>query len=316
MSKLSKKHDQLTKKFLTDISVAKEFLIAHMAPDLLGKCILESLQIESGSYIEEDLAAHYSDLVYKLDLKENKGSAYIYCLLEHQSSAEKLMPFRILKYQLAIIQNHLDKHKGTTTLPIVSALVLYNGQKSPYPYHLDIANLFADLDAYKQAPLGIFRLIDLTVINDDKLLQHGKLAVLEILIKHINERNFNNIISIIITALRVGLNSGISSSLLNSTFSYLMNAKETEEIKQLLKRIELDIPEVKDNIMTYAEELIQKGKLEGIMEGKREGKLEGIMEGKLESQLEIAKSLLKSGIDEVIVAAATNLSLDQLRTLN
>ena len=83
-----------------------------------------------------------------------------------------------------------------------------------------------------------------------------------------------------------------------------MNAKETEEIKQLLKRIDLDIPNLKDNIMTYAEELIQKGKLEGNLEGK------------LESRLEIAKNLLESGIDKEIVAAATKLSLDQLKTLN
>lgn len=291
MSKLTKKHDPLARKFLTDITVAKEFLIVHLASEILARVNLDSLQIESGSYIEEDLAAYYSDLVYRLELKEKKGSIYIYTLVEHQSKAEKLMPLRILKYQLAIIQNHLDKYKGETELPIVVSLVFYNGADSPYPYPLDIANLFADIEAYKQVPLGTFKLVDLTVTEDDKLLQHGKLALLEILLKHIRERDFTNAISLIIQALKVSLTSEISNSLLNSAFSYLMSAKETEEIKQLIEQINIEIPDLKENIMTYAEELIQKGK----------------QEGEQKAQLEIALKMLKRGLDEAVVAELTQM---------
>jgi len=311
MSQLTNKHDQLAKKFLTDISVAKEFLETHLAPDFLAKCNLDSLQIESGSYVEEDLAAHYSDIVYRLELKENKGSAYIYCLLEHQSSPERLMPLRIIKYQLAIIQNHLDRHKDKgkeVKLPVVASLVFYNGEETPYPYHLDIAELFDDVDAYKQAPLGVFRLVDLTVTEDNKILQHGKLALLEILLKHIRDRDFSKVIALIVEALKVGLDAQVSNSLFNSAFSYLMSAKETEDIKQLIKQINKEIPDLKENIMTYAEELMQKGE--------QKGKQEGIQLGKQEAQLEIAKSLLKSGVAEELVCAATKLSLEQIKPLH
>lgn len=68
MNTLTKKHDPLTRKFLSDISVAKEFLSIHLAPKLLAKFNSETLQIESGSYIEPDLAVHYSDVVYRVDL--------------------------------------------------------------------------------------------------------------------------------------------------------------------------------------------------------------------------------------------------------
>ena len=312
MSKLTKKHDPLARKFLTDTTVAKEFLMAHLAPEILAKVNLDSLQIESGSYVEEDLAAYYSDLVYRLELKENKGSIYIYTLVEHQSKAEKLMPLRILKYQLAIIQNHLDKYKGKTELPIVVSLVFYNGEDSPYPYPLDIANLFADVETYRQAPLGAFRLVDLTVTEDNELLQHGKLALLEILLKHIRERDFTNAIASIIQALKVSLTSEISNSLLNSAFSYLMSAKEVEEIQQLVEQININIPDLKENIMTYAEELMQKGRQEGEQRGKQLGK----QEGKQETQLEIALKMLKKGLDEAVVAELTELPLSQIKTLH
>ena len=82
MNTLTKKHDPLARKFLSDISVAKEFLSIHLAPELFSKCDLETLQIESGSYIEPDLAVHYSDVVYRVELVENKGTAFIFNLIE------------------------------------------------------------------------------------------------------------------------------------------------------------------------------------------------------------------------------------------
>jgi len=66
MKKLNKKHDPLARKFLTDLSIAKEFLSTHLPTDLLEACDLDTLQIESGSYIEDDLQTHCSDIVYKL----------------------------------------------------------------------------------------------------------------------------------------------------------------------------------------------------------------------------------------------------------
>ena len=304
MNTLTKKHDPLSRKFLSDISVAKEFLTVHLAPELLAKCDLDTLQIESGSYIEPDLAVHYSDVVYRVELKEDKGTAFIYNLIEHQSSPDKLMPYRILRYQLAIIQKYLEDNEGTELLPVVAALVFYNGSTSPYPYYLDIADLFADKDIYCNAPLGKFKLVDLTIIDDNELLQHKKLALLEILLKHINDRNFAEIIGIIVQALKVGLSAGIGESLLDGAFSYLMNAKETEEFRQLLNQIDKDIPNLKENVMTYAEEL------------RREGEQRGEQRGEQKAQLEIAKNLLKSGVDRSIVAEATHLTLEQINKLN
>ena len=69
--KLVKKHDPLARKFLTDISVAKEFLALYLAPKILERCDLNTLEIDSGSYIEEDLKVHFSDVVYRINLKED-----------------------------------------------------------------------------------------------------------------------------------------------------------------------------------------------------------------------------------------------------
>lgn len=309
--KLIRPHDPLSRKFLSNLKIAREFISIHLAPTLLEKCVLDSLKIEPGSYVEDNLKFHYSDIVYRLDLKDNKGSAYVYTLVEHQSTAEELMPLRIMKYQLAIIQKYLDTHKKATKLPIVAAMVFYNGEDSPYPYTLDIADIFADSETYKKFPLGTFQLVDLTVTEDAKILQHGKLALLEIVMKHIRERDFKRVINPITVAIKFWQDKELDHSLLSGIFHYIMIARETEDVKQLIEHINQELPDLKENIMTYADELIKKGEQKGIQLGKQEG----IQLGKQEAKLEMARELLKVGANYEMILATTHLTMEELLKL-
>ncbi len=47
-------------------------------------CELDSLQLVSGSFVEEDLRASYSDILYSL--RTRHGPGYVYALIEHQST--------------------------------------------------------------------------------------------------------------------------------------------------------------------------------------------------------------------------------------
>ena len=61
IKKLIKKHDQLSKKFLTNLPTAQEFIQIYLDPKILAKCDIKTLSIESGSYIDEKLQARFSD---------------------------------------------------------------------------------------------------------------------------------------------------------------------------------------------------------------------------------------------------------------
>ncbi len=71
------------RKFLSDISVAKDFLEIHLSKNIRSRCDLNTLQIESGSYIDNDLRPYYADIVYRVKLKDSKRDPYIYTLVEH-----------------------------------------------------------------------------------------------------------------------------------------------------------------------------------------------------------------------------------------
>ena len=218
--KLIKKHDELSKAFLTDIESAKSFLKIYLNPKVIRKCNINSLSIEPNSYLDNELREKYSDVVYKLDLKDKTSCAYVYVLIEHQSNAQRLMPLRILRYQLEIIQIHIDTHKIEDNLPLVVPIVFYNGQQSPYPYSVDIADSFADKKLASEIGLGKFSLVDLTTTSEDEILKHKKLALLEMCLKHINARDFNNVINHFVNAFIVAHKNKLEKKLFDSFLSY------------------------------------------------------------------------------------------------
>lgn len=127
---LVSKHDSLFKKFLGDLAVARYFLEVHLPSQLSEHCDFTTLAMASGSFIEEDLRTQCSDMLYTV--QTTSGMGYIYCLIEHQSRPEKLMAFRLLRYCVAAMQQHLEQ--GNKQLPVVIPLLFYHGRTSPYPY--------------------------------------------------------------------------------------------------------------------------------------------------------------------------------------
>lgn len=294
------------RKFLNDLDIAQDFLDVYLQPEIKKQCNLPSLSIEPGSYIENNLKAYYSDIVYKVDLLNQSEPAYIYVLIEHQSSAEVLMPFRILRYQLAIIEQYLDKQgKHAVKLPLVVPLVFYNGKRSPYPHSCDINDLFANKDLYQYIKLGKFKLIDLTVMDNEEIWKHQKIALLEVLAKHIYLRDFKELSAFVIQALKHVDKFGTDSKLLMATFSYLMDAREPDEIEFLIEQVKVETPYYEESIMTYAEKLKQEGRQEGLQQGMQQGLLNG--------KQDIVTNMLKSGMMPQDIAKCTGIPLNQVK---
>ncbi len=65
-------HDAVFKTFLTHAHTARDFIERHL-PDWLLRVCLSTLRLTSGSFIEEDLRAYYSDILYYLQTIGKKG---------------------------------------------------------------------------------------------------------------------------------------------------------------------------------------------------------------------------------------------------
>lgn len=64
---------------------------------------------------------------------------------------------------------------------MVVLLLFYHGIESPYPYSLCWLDCFADPKLARQLYASAFPLIDVTVMPDDEIMQHRRMALLELI---------------------------------------------------------------------------------------------------------------------------------------
>ena len=60
-------HDAVFKTFLSRVETARDFIELHLPPSLTQICKLDTLRLESGSFLEDDLRPYYSDILYSLE---------------------------------------------------------------------------------------------------------------------------------------------------------------------------------------------------------------------------------------------------------
>ncbi|STI19974.1 putative transposase YhgA-like protein [Escherichia coli] len=134
-------HDALFKSFLTHPDTARDFMEIHLPKDLRELCDLDSLKLESASFVDEKLRALHSDILWSVKTRE--GDGYIYVVIEHQSREDIHMAFRLMRYSMAVMQRHIE-HDKRRQLPLVIPMLFYHGSRSPYPWSLCWLDEFAD----------------------------------------------------------------------------------------------------------------------------------------------------------------------------
>ncbi|MFI1463054.1 Rpn family recombination-promoting nuclease/putative transposase [Nocardia carnea] len=128
-------------------------------------------------YIHPDLRDRYSDLLYRTRLDNHP--AFIYVLMEHQSSSDTFMAFRVLDYMVGIWRQYLadnkHAHEHGGRLPPIIPLVVHNSPRGRrWTAPTELAELI-DVDPDTRTALGPylpslrFLLDDVSTIDLDAL---------------------------------------------------------------------------------------------------------------------------------------------------
>lgn len=302
-------HDAAFKAFLTHPDTAREFIELHLPPALRDLCDLRTLKLESGSFVEESLNAFYSDVLYSL--KTASGEGYIHVLIEHQSTPDRHMAFRLMRYAVAAMQRHLDA--GHHKLPLVIPVLFYTGRRTPYPYGTNWLDDFDDPQLAERLYSEAFPLVDVTVIPDDDIMHHRSLAALTLLQKHIHRRNLADLQDRLAATLVSGCLTGQQ---LSSLINYLLLAGEVDDAEAFVRNLARKMPLYEDQLMTIAEQLEQKGLEQGLKKGLEQGLEKGLEKGlkkgletgRQEGKREVARNLILKGMEMQLVKELTGLS--------
>ena len=298
-------HDATFRQFLTHPDVARDFMELHLPAELRAICDLNTLKLESGSFVEDDLRQYFSDVLYSL--KTTAGSGYIHVLVEHQSTPDRHMAFRLIRYAVAAMQRHLEA--GHKQLPLVIPVLFYTGRRSPYPYSTRWFDEFEDPAMAEKLYGNAFPLVDVTVIPDDEIADHRSMAALTLLQKHIHQRDLAELMDRLTPILLTGY---LSSSQVISLVQYILQAGETSDAEAFVRELAQRVPQHGVALMTIAQQLEQKGIEKGIEQGIQLGEQRGIEKGRNEGKLEVARTMLQNGIDRSTVMKMTGLTEDEL----
>ncbi|MDJ6541809.1 Rpn family recombination-promoting nuclease/putative transposase [Salmonella enterica] len=284
-------HDAFFKQFLMHPDTARDFLDIHLPAEIRGICDLDTLRLESSHSVEESLKEQYSDVLYSVKMQGTSG--YIHVLIEHQSTADKKMAFRMMRYAIAAMNRLLKDENGP--LPLVVPLLFYQEKTSPYPLSMSWLDMFTLPELARRIYSEPFPLVDITVIPDDDIMQHRRIALLERLVTLISAEY-------------------TTESQLNSLLSYMVQRGHTDQPQVFYRELANRLPQ-EESMMTLAEWFEEQGMQKGVREGMLEGKREGLQEGKTEERRNIARRMLESGMTREAVAQITTLTDDEIEQI-
>lgn len=309
MSKIISPHDRFFRSAMKNHKVAVDFF-DHYLPSTLREALnIETLHCLDTSYIDDDLSAVMSDLVFHCELSGH--TAYISLLVEHQSSPDQRLPFRVHHYLFSLLHTH-SKQPPETLLPPVYTLVFYHGRQTPYPYSLNLFDCFNDPLKIMPSIIGQpLNLVDINQLSDEQLAKQQWIGPLLTSLKHIREKNIQPYMIKVLSTLSWPLSDNDAKALLRLMLNYLLNSGNIERIDDIISVVEQVPKSIRGDLMTIAEQLKAQGREEGIQKGLSTGRQQGREQG-IES---VALRMLNEGAEPAFVAKMTGLTIERVIAL-
>ena len=305
-SLISKPFDLLFKHTMGSDVAIQDFLKNHIPAPIYQRIDPQSIQTTKQSYVPAELKELYSDLVCQCNIDGKE--AFLYFLVEHQSTPSWRLPLRFIKYQTTLLEDYLSGKKEGTPWPIVLCACFYHGESSPYPYSTKMHDYFTDPALAKEVGMfEQFQLIDLTIMDDAAMQQHGSLALMEQVLKYSRYRDFYQRVSALLDKYSVMLTDNANplgenywhAVYLVTDYALQQQGYETEAAASLFAE-KLNLSKTKEDIMNVTQAIKQEGRQEGIQQEK----------------LHIAQNMLsKLHLDIKAVKEATGLSEEELMKL-
>lgn len=302
-------YDSAFKRFMMNVSNAKDFFFVHLPEELKSHCDFLTLQLQNSSFIDIKLRSRMSDILYLVRTKE--GDIPIYLLIEHQSRPDKMIAWRMMNYAFSTMNQHLQQ--GYKSLPLVVPILFYHGKKKPYPFPVNWMSCFPLTSLANKLYSNNFSLIDLTSIDDDILLTHKKAAVMEIAMKYVNSCHDLNKIAMLLSKAINQKNCRDEDTII--VVEYLFSILDASDFEFVINKIVEQVDSHREVIMNIAWRLENKGFELGKNEGIKLGKTEGIEIGKKIVQIELAQNLLKENFDLSLIEKISGLSMQELEEL-
>ena len=302
---INKKHDKLFKEMLSNKKEVVNFLKLHLNMDL-SENEIEKYEKEFRTSVFGSIEA---DIVYKIKDKD------YFILIEHQSTIDDKMAYRIQNYKQAIIDSAIDTKRlkdKTYKIPKVLAIVLYTGKRKWKKQELK--DIEEKLEGFTE-PNEEYKLIDVNDFSKKDLLEDNLITSKAMLIESSKgkEELYQNIEDVIDNQENLDGDKEENNQQLETLIKYELTGTENENIiKKFIEKIKNGKGDETD--MTNASRIINREMRAREKAAKNEGMLLGISQGISKGIAMMAKKLKdKMSIEEI--CQLTGLSEQQIENL-
>ena len=274
-------HDALFKLAFDQPDQLADLCRGLLAPELAAAIAWDTAPRTPGSFIDPALADFHSDLLFTVNLAGHP--TYLYVLVEHQSTRDELMPLRMLNYAVRVWMPHASEH-GAPLPPLLSVLVSHapGGWRGARTLHELIVPNPASLPGLSElVPNMGFILDDLTLCSDEQLRERALAAFSKLTLWLLRSgRDGPTLLTQLeswVPILEQLLQAPTQAEALAHLLRYVALVSDEMNFDEFRGKLQQALPTSEDTLMTIAEELHQKGLIQGREQGLEQGRAQTLI---------------------------------------
>ncbi len=300
------KYDSSYHKVFSNPEMVKDLLLHFVHEDWVAQLDFSTLQRVNAKFHADQGERREGDVIFKVNTTDG-GIAYLYLLLEFQSTPDSWMGLRVQTY-VSLLWQHLEKEKQLTPnhkLPPVFPLVLYNGTQRWHTPQ-DLKSL---VDLPKRSSLWVYQpTMRYYLINEQDYPQGKAGSISGALFKLENTRQMRDI-DASMQELDQALKPIKSVQLIHDITYWLFHVMDIgRQIPIPLEHIE-NITEARHML----QERMKEFKQDLLAQGEKKGELKGELKGERKLLIKIAQhrfgTLPQQQLEKI--EQATNEQLEQ-----
>ena len=302
---VSKPHDHLFRSVFREETEAADLLRAHLPEAVSSELLWSSLDLQDATFIDDRLRDSESDLLYAVQRKADDAPAWLYVLLEHQSTPDPWLRLRLLKYSIRIWERDRKQHPEERRLRPIVPLVLYQGRQG-WSAATEFSELFpAAVRGWPGVVSHAHLLIDQTKMEPEELRGglRGRIAQLALMAAfRASWRVTRRLVPLLAELVQVG-----GTDELRQVVVYMAaTTRERERWKRFADAVRRHVPGGGE-LMNKTQEMLEIYGEVVQHEARQEGRQEGRREGVLMTQVRTIEGLLGRDVPWVTIEAATGI---------
>ncbi len=301
-------HDTYARRVFSQPDATAD-LVRHLFP----KDVVEQLDLASLRLIDEQLGGDQLGPEIETDFlweaRTTVGdSVLVYVLLEHQSTVDRWMALRMLRYRVRLWEAYRTREPDSP-LPPILPLVLYHGKKA-WNAALDVAKLTTPLDDLTQLRAA-YRVLDVSSWRDEEILTMALGGMTQLaLLALANSRRGVGLDAKLEAWARlirsmVGFDQGFEAVVL--MLEYWMRVNRLANLARAREIAASFSPKLEEVMQSFAEEMKEEGRQEGLERGMERGLERGLAEGRVQERTAILRRMLERKFGSLPEGASTRL---------